>query len=47
MNKEKTLVMGIDCGTQGIRCLVSDLDGNMIADGQEKICASRKTASGY
>jgi len=42
MNKNTALVMGIDCGTQGIRCLISDLEGNIIADGQEKILSSNK-----
>jgi len=42
MSKYKALVMGIDCGTQGIRCLVSDLEGNIVADSQEKILTSNK-----
>ena len=42
MSKDNALVLGIDCGTQGIRCLVSDLEGNIIADGQEKILSSNK-----
>ncbi|NLJ49999.1 MAG: FGGY-family carbohydrate kinase [Candidatus Atribacteria bacterium] len=42
MNKDSAFVMGIDCGTQGIRCLISDLEGNIIADGQEKILSSNK-----
>jgi sugar (pentulose or hexulose) kinase len=42
MSKDNALVMGIDCGTQGIRCLVSDLEGNIVADGQENILSSNK-----
>ena len=42
MSKDNALVMGIDCGTQGIRCLVSDLEGNIVADSQEKILTSNK-----
>ena len=47
MNELKPLVMGIDCGTQGIRCLITDLEGNILADGQERIFSSYKNGDRF
>jgi len=47
MINDKTLVAGIDCGTQGIRCLICDLEGNILADGQESILLSNKNGDRF
>lgn len=37
MEKPEPLFLGIDLGTQGVRCLVSTLQGEIVAEGKEKI----------
>ncbi|HXL03142.1 MAG TPA: FGGY-family carbohydrate kinase [Candidatus Atribacteria bacterium] len=37
MKKQEPLFLGIDLGTQGVRCLVSTPQGEIVAEGKEKI----------
>lgn len=37
MRKQEPLFLGIDLGTQGVRCLVSTPQGEIVAEGKEKI----------
>ncbi|MDK2897155.1 MAG: D-ribulokinase [Candidatus Atribacteria bacterium] len=37
MRKQEPLFLGIDLGTQGVRCLVSTSKGEIVAEGKEKI----------
>ncbi|MDY0135002.1 MAG: FGGY family carbohydrate kinase, partial [Atribacterota bacterium] len=37
MRKQEPLFLGIDLGTQGVRCLVSTPQGEIVAEDKEKI----------